>query len=137
MICALALYWGEGAKNRRVVDLANSDSDILKVFLRYLREILEVDESRLRVYLYCFDSQKVTDLIKYWSNQLNIPIEQFSKPYIVQGRKNKEDKMLHGLAHVRYNDKRLLEYLLKEIRKLKTMGRLQSGQMLETVNLAP
>lgn len=135
--CALALYWGEGAKKRCVVDLANSDPDVQKIFLRYLREILNIDEGRLRIYLYCFENQEVLNLIEYWIKQLKVPGTQFLKPFVVKGKAYKTHKMPHGLVHVRYNDKRLLEYLLSEIEQLKNLGRLQSGQMLETVNLAP
>ena len=119
-IAALALYWGEGYKGERsnTVDLANSDPAIIKVFLRFLREILHVDELRLRVYLYCFSDQDTTDLIRYWSGELGIPRSQFQKPYI-RPMEPSIRKMRYGLVHVRYSDKRLLEYLVQEIKQMK------------------
>ncbi len=135
-MCALALYWGEGAKSirARVVDIANSEPAVIKIFLRYLREVVKVNEERLRVYLYCFDDQDVNALMDFWSDQLRIPRSQFVKPYIRAGGSERTRKMAFGVAHVRYNDKRLLEDILKQIEELKNMGRYRSGQPGVTVN---
>lgn len=119
--CAIGLYWGEGAKSLAagVVDLANSDPGVLQVFLRYLREIVRIDERRLRVYLYCFDDQDVESLKRFWSIELGIPVSQFTKPYIRAGGSIRTRKMPYGVAHVRYNEKKLLLEILAKIERLK------------------
>jgi len=39
-----------------------------------------------------------------------VPLSQFTKPYVRIGNPNtSERKLLYGLIHVRYNDKKLLE----------------------------
>ena len=121
-VCALALYWGEGAKTLAagLTDIANSDVKILRVFLRYLREILHVDNTRLRVYLYCFEDQDVLALCRYWSKELDIPTGQFQKPHVrLCTNKLKGRVMRYGVAHVRYADRRLQAYVLQEIEKIK------------------
>ena len=120
-ICALALYWGEGAKSlrARVVDVANSDPALLQLFLRFLREVVHVNETRLRVYLYCFIDQDVVKLKEFWSEKLQISQQQFSKPYIRPTVYNNSRRMHYGVAHVRYNDVQLLKYILFEIENLK------------------
>lgn len=110
-LAALMLYLGEGAKTGKTVDFANSDLRLLRIFLSYLRSICRVSEKKLRVYLYCHDTKNPNSLILYWSKELKIPVEQFTKPYIKRSD-NKNDKMQYGLVHIRYNDKRLLEKIL-------------------------
>ena len=118
----MGLYWGEGAKSLEagVVDIANSDPAILKIFLRFLREIIGVEERRLRVYLYCFADQDVGALIGFWSEELGIPETQFTKPYVRDRFVSAKRRMPYGVAHVRYNEKRLLIHILSEIEVLKT-----------------
>ncbi len=110
LIAGIMLYYGEGAKTGTTVDFANSDLSALKVFLGFLRRICKVDENRLRFYLYCFSDQSPRELISYWSRQLKVSIEKFTKPYIRQTKNSKLTRVMpRGVLHIRYSDKRLLE----------------------------
>lgn len=109
-IAGIMLYWAEGTLKGSTVDLANSNPQIIKIFLKFLREICGVDEKRLRVYLYGYDYQDVSMLKTYWNKITGIAIKQFTKPYIRKGTPNLcKRKMLYGMVHIRYNDKKLLE----------------------------
>lgn len=115
-IAGLMLYWGEGGKkNSKGVDFANSDPDMIIVFLRFLRIVYQIDEARLRVYLYTYQSLPTPRLVDYWSKLTKIPNTQFTKPYIREKSSQKHDKMSHGLIHIRYSDKRLFELIMSEI----------------------
>jgi hypothetical protein len=117
LIFGLSVYWAEGSKtNSHAVDFANSNEKMLIIFLKMLRKIYSVQESRLRVYIYCFANQNPKKLINYWSTKLAIPRDQFSKPYIRKDYKiEKVDRMPNGLVHIRYHDKKLLRQILKDI----------------------
>lgn len=110
------LYWAEGFQSNYadIVDFANSKPAMITLFLKFLRRICGIDESRLRVYLYCYSNQNVEGLINYWSKLTGIPKLQFTKPYVRQDFKvEKIGKMKHGLIHIRYYDKKLLELIKK------------------------
>lgn len=82
---------------------------MIKIFLKFLREVCGVDEKRLRVYLYCYSDQSIEILLNYWYKLTNIPKSQFSKPYIRNDfLPEKSGKMKYGLVHIRYADKKLL-----------------------------
>lgn len=119
-IAGLMLYWAEGSKRGRgTVDLANSDSTMIRLFLRLLRELYGVDEKRLRVLLYCYPNHPASSLIEYWSKLTRIPTSQFTRPYVRGGSvSDKYDKMPNGLVHIRYSDKRLWQQILEDIGKL-------------------
>ncbi len=112
LIAAIMLYYGEGAKTGVTVDFANSDSRTVKLFIKFLRKICHVDEKRLRFYLYCFSDQDSDALIGYWSSQLNVERNQFTKPYIRSTFNRGNRSMPYGVIHVRYSDKKLLEKIL-------------------------
>ncbi|MDP2693075.1 MAG: hypothetical protein Q8O88_05555 [bacterium] len=112
LIGGIMLYYGEGAKTGNIVDLANSDTKIAKLFIKFLRNICGINEKKLRFYLYCFSDQKVNSLINYWSSQLSVEPNQFSKPYI-RSTFNKRKRIIpYGVIHIRYGDKKLLKKIL-------------------------
>lgn len=116
-IAGIMLYWAEGAKAQKVlgtnrkrhaIDLANSDPEMIKLFLKFLREICGVDENRLRVLIYCYANQNVNSLRNYWQKISGIPLKQFIRPYVRQDfLPEKIGKMEYGLVHIRYSDKKL------------------------------
>ena len=122
-IIGTMLYWGEGYKaGKDTVDFANSDKDMIVLFMKFLRHVCGVDEKRLRVYSYFYSNQNIKKNINYWSNLTKIPKSQFTKPYIREDfRENKKNKMPYGLIHIRYSDKKLLNLIkdwINEYRKI-------------------
>lgn len=110
-IAGIMLYWGEGSKweGEKIVDFANSDEYMIKVFLNFLRKVCGIDENKLRVYLYCYANQNPEKLKEFWSKKIKIPLKKFIKPYVRKDFKySKSNKMKNGLIHIRYNDKKLL-----------------------------
>ncbi len=141
LTAAIMLYLGEGAKTETTVDLANSNPGVLKIFITFLRKICQIDETKLRLYLYCFSNQNIDDLKKFWSKELNVSANNFTKPYIRKNDGTKKRIMPWGVVHIRYSDKRLLEkilFLCSDLSKslLNSSGRYSSGQRGQTVKKA-
>ena len=111
-VAGVMLYMAEGAKTTHLVDFTNSDPLLVGVFVKFLREICGVAESRLRVSLYAYANQNMEALNEFWSSITRIPTSQFTKPYVRALTANvRKREMPRGLAHIRYSDKRLLELL--------------------------
>ena len=74
-----SLYWGEGWKRgtTHLVELANSDPDMVALYLRFLREILQVPEEKLRVSIHVHPNVSTQSAIKFWSKITKIPKERF------------------------------------------------------------
>lgn len=144
-IAGVMLYWGEGSKwkGETTVDFANSDPQMVVVFVNFLRQICGVNEKRLRCYFYCYQNQNIEKIIRFWSRTTGIPVDQFTKPYVRKDyRPSKVGKMPYGLIHIRYSDKKLLDMLREWIVAVAShlgqpiMGRYRSGQTGLTVKLA-
>src|SRR3989344_3163617 len=112
LIAVAMLYYGEGAKTGKTVDLANSDPVMLKIFLKFLRKICRIDENKLRFYLYCFSNQNPDELIGFWCNFLKIKKENLDRPYIKDFNHKNKRTMPYGVLHIRYSDLRLLNKIL-------------------------
>lgn len=123
-IAGTMLYWGEGHKvgKSASVDFANSDKDMIILFLKFLRKVCGVDEKRLRVYPYLYANQDVESCIEFWSKITKIDKTQFTKPYIRQDfNEKKTGKMPYGLVHIRYSDKKLLDQIKNWIEEYRNL----------------
>ena len=113
-VAGTMLYWAEGRKIGHGVDFTNSDPRLIALFLTFLRRICGVAESRLRIHVYAYADQDVQQLKRFWSQTTEVPLEQFTKPFVRQLTPNvRGRKMSWGLAHVRYSDTRLLRLILQ------------------------
>lgn len=117
LITGIMLYWAEGSKrNNQYVAFSNSDPKMIQLFLKFLREICGVYESRLRVLLHLYDDQEEEKLEKWWSQVTQIPTSQFLSSYTHKGRKGTYNrKSRYGTASLRYYDKKLYKQIIDYI----------------------
>ncbi len=119
-IAGSVLYWAEGYKTIKSngIDFANSDQDMIVIFVSFLRKICRIDAKRLRVLLYCYSNQNPAKLVDFWSKLTKIPKSQFTKPYVRKDfRLDKKDKMKMGMVHIRYSDKKLWLQVMQWIKE--------------------
>jgi hypothetical protein len=119
-IAGLMLYWGEGAKKNKngQINFTNADPEMIYIFILFLRRIYQIQESKLRCHLYCFNDMDISRTIQYWSKLTKIPTSQFIHPYITTNKNPTHDKISHGVCHIVYSDKRLWELIITDMHKL-------------------
>ena len=82
-LIGIILYLGEGAKtNKGTVAVANSDPSVIKIMVRFLKEVCKVPENKLRGHIHTFAHSDIEKTEKYWSQITSIPRKQFYKTYI-------------------------------------------------------
>jgi transcriptional regulator with XRE-family HTH domain len=81
LVAGTALYAGEGSKTEGSVKFANSDPRMIAFHCAWLRHFFEIDEARLRVWLYLHEGLDLEAAVDFWSNVTSIPPSQFGKPY--------------------------------------------------------
>ncbi len=111
---ALGLYWGEGTKYNPIsIRLANSDPSLLRVFIKFLREICGVLPQKIRLWVTIHKDVPAEIAEEYWSCQLNTPLSQFSKIVIIDNRGNGtyKNKSLYGTATVCVHNAKLRQIL--------------------------
>lgn len=121
-ICGLFLYWGEGNKaSRHTISIANSDPDVIKFTLVWMKEALKIPQNKIKIYLHLYSDMNIEEEIDYWMKTLNMPRGSFSKPYIKKStRTNINHKgFSHGTCNVSYNNTVLKEKLLMTLEALK------------------
>lgn len=100
-----ALYWCEGHKGRNVIDFSNSDPAVITVFLRFLRICLNVEDKdiRLRIYAYLNNGITQEEIENHWLsiaglNRTNLHKGTFDKHSKVSTQRKRN--LLYGTAHV-------------------------------------
>jgi hypothetical protein len=78
-----ALYWAEGNKYG-VFKFANSDPEMVQIYLRWLREILIVNESDIRchVNVYLDTGKSLNDVLSFWRSVTKVSSSKFYKTTI-------------------------------------------------------
>lgn len=110
----IALYWAEGykANSAKYVEFTNSDPDMIRLMMKWFREICYVADSKFRIRIQLHNERALNNAIEFWSLSTNIPRSQFTKPYIrisPTSQKKSENCLHYGICHIRISDIKLLE----------------------------
>ncbi len=116
----LFLYWGEGAKLRGRVSISNTDPKIIKFALFWMTEILNIPSDKILVRLHLYKDMNGEEVISFWSACLNLPKEQFGKPYIKKS--NREGLTYksfgHGTCNLHYGSVALSDMIAMSIKSV-------------------
>lgn len=89
LVAGLMLYLGEGdKKNRNKIALVNTDIRVIKFFVKWLIEYLNVSIENIRVELQLYENMNIEREMIFWQKGLKISRKQFYKPYIHKLRKS-------------------------------------------------
>ncbi|MDP3996037.1 MAG: hypothetical protein Q8P74_02205 [bacterium] len=106
-----ALYWAEGAKQKehnvsQKVKFSNSDPMMIKVFLRWIRDICGIPRSGItfRIALHETAIDRLAEVKKHWSGATGFSINNFQKIDWKKGKINTKRKNIgskyYGLLNV-------------------------------------
>jgi hypothetical protein len=103
-IAGIALYAGEGTKvEGKGIGFTNTDPRMIALFLAWLRQFFDVDESRLRVRLYLHADLDLEAAVAFWSEVTGIPPWQFHAPYrAVTDNTMRRARHVHGCVGIVY-----------------------------------
>ena len=120
-LIGIMLYWGEGGKTGRVVRLANSDPEIIKIMMRFFREICNVPENKFNGHIHTFAHANINKTEKYWSKITRIPKKQFYKTYIKPSSASlqKRNTLPFGTFDIYVCDTKLFLTIIGWIEKIK------------------
>jgi hypothetical protein len=114
-IAGAMIYACEGTKVRRdlrfknhfiySIELTNSHPAIIQIFMKFLREILTINEERLRGQLFVYPDHNKEELVDFWNRVTAIPKRQFQKVILLKQKNKKFKPNPLGTFKIRYNHK--------------------------------
>lgn len=111
----LVLWATEG--DRTQISLANGNSSIISLYLKFLREICHYHEDRIKAVIHCHDTLSYDTCLTYWSNITNIPRERFTKPFIKKDGGGTR-KYPYGILRIVANNVKLIRLFNDRLRKI-------------------
>ena len=114
-IIGLAIWWTEGTKIRLdkrwkstyiyAVEVTNTNPEIIKIFLRYVREKLDVQNDKVKLQLQIHQGDNIEEIENFWALGTGITRSQFNKT-IIRPQGNRVGKT-RGTCKIRIYDKHL------------------------------
>jgi len=82
LLIGAALYWAEGYNRQDKVpspyiSFGNSSPDMVVLFLRFLREVMQISEENMRPFVQIHQNISAKSAINFWAKVSNIPKERF------------------------------------------------------------
>ncbi len=119
-LAGIILYWAEGSKEKEGrpgsgVRFCNSDALMVKVFLKWLKQVFNasMDDLGFALYIHENNQYRLNEVKKYWADKLEIDFSCFKKVYFKKhkpktNRKNIKESY-YGLVEVKvYKSSKLL-----------------------------
>ncbi|MFH1280223.1 MAG: hypothetical protein ABII08_01255 [Candidatus Beckwithbacteria bacterium] len=102
----VSLYWAEGFKKDSRIGFANTDSEMIRFFIKWLVDCLKVDRNDLSfcVTVNIDHKNRINEIEKYWRKELGIDKSQFTKPFYQKTKWKKKfenPEKYHGVLRVR------------------------------------
>ena len=121
-VAGCMLYWGEGTKSRNSLAFVNSDTGMMKLFARFLRESLNVSDEQFTVSInvYLGDELNPDDVKAYWLKILGLDNSalrkcRFNSQPVSSQQKGR--KLLYGTCSLYVNSTRLVQHIYGAIQE--------------------
>jgi len=126
LIIGAVLYWAEGYKRLHVQDgkermshtisFVNSDPDMIKTFMRFLREVLEIPVDAIHLTMRLYPHINEENARKYWMKITGLPSSRFHRTtnMISSASKGRRpyNRLSYGTLQVAVYDTAQFHYLL-------------------------
>lgn len=111
-LAGIMLYWAEGSKEKLYrtgsrVQLTNMDPHMIRFFLRWLKDVCKIEKENVNfeIYIHKTHRHRVGEIIKFWSENVEIPADFFSRIYFKRADRKTNRKNVgnayHGVLSVR------------------------------------
>ena len=132
-IVGAVLYWAEGYKRLKIRDgkermghtisFVNADDVMVRTFLKFLKEILQIPSSKVRLYMRLYERINEDTARRHWMNVTGFPKENFHKTtYLVSiasKRKRPYNRLPFGTLQVEVCDTQKFHHLMGLIEGVK------------------
>ncbi len=102
-LLGLGIYIGEGAKAFEYIRLSNSDPNVIRLGIRWLKETCELTDENLSVRIHLYPDNDIEASMEYWQGVTGLGPKSFRKPSIdlrTNKQASRSRKLPHGTAHV-------------------------------------
>lgn len=118
----IGIYLGEGNKMSRCsLRVANTDTRILKLFIKFLLKICGLKKEKISYSLICFNDVDPSAARNFWAKQLRVSPDKFGKITSIphQGKGTYRKKSQFGVCTVQANNVKLRNWFINQMETIK------------------
>ena len=121
-IMGCMLYWAEGNKQKNSARLSNTDSNIIKLYVKFLRECFNVKNEDFVISIQCYTDKGITieQIEKYWLELLSLERQNLRKTlanYDKRGKDSIRKKHLYGTCTVAVHSTEIVQSIFGAIQE--------------------
>lgn len=119
------LYWGEGTKARNTLSFTNSDINVHKTFVGFLRKYFNVNNGEIGIHVNCYldHGVSINEIYNYWIDSLDLngckyykaTIRDPSKSSFHSGRK--KSKLKYGVMKLSVGNTKIIQQIYGSIQE--------------------
>ena len=105
-VAGCMLYWAEGARHRNSLKFTNSDPEMIRFFVRFLRERFDIDDSAFSVTcnLFADHLERQEEIEQFWLDLTGLPTSCLRKSsvnvYSKYSQKKRRNKLPYGTCRI-------------------------------------
>jgi transcriptional regulator with XRE-family HTH domain len=128
-IAGCMLFWAEGSRCGNSLQLTNSDPELIRFFVHFLRRQLGVPDEKIRVAcnLFADHEERQHEIEQFWLDVVALPRSALTKTmvnrYSKWSQKKRKNKLPYGTCRVSIHDTRLEHLLYGSIQELAAFER--------------
>ena len=113
------LYWGEGAKGRNSVQFTNTDSDMLRLFVKFLRSEFKIRDEDFYVQImhHTTDESEIERIKQYWLEYLQLPANCKVNMQHKKGTNSRKARYENGICQIAVNNTEILHHIYGAIQE--------------------
>lgn len=116
------LYWAEGLKSRNEIKFVNSDADMIRVFMQFLRESLLIDDAdvKIRIVAYLGNDLSELDIQNYWLSLVKLDETQLNKCVFNNQPSSSQQrgrKLHYGVCEIRVHSTKYMQHIYGAIQE--------------------
>lgn len=105
LLIGSSLFWAEGTKSHRYhLCFANSDSEIIRIMMRFFREICDIPNEKIKGLVHIYPQLDYREVLNFWTRITNLPKENFYRPQTqisrASKRKRNSNTLPYGTLHL-------------------------------------
>lgn len=102
------LFWAEGAKNKNQLQFTNTDVNMLKFFVNFLKKFYNITNDQIAL-SFQYHDQDINELFDYWIKELEIEGCRKTKPYCKLNHTSKKNtKHKYGIVKLQLSNTELV-----------------------------
>lgn len=116
------LYWAEGAKRRNLALLSNSDPEVVRFFVGFIRRYFGEDVGfRMTCHLFADHLERQREIERFWLETLDLPASSLCKSivnvYSKYSQKKRKNMLPYGTCRVVVHQTRIVQHIYGAIQE--------------------